>query len=214
MSELLVTEIFRSIQGESSWAGYPCTFVRLTGCPLRCRWCDTAYSFSGGKPYSIAQIVDEVARLGVPLVELTGGEPLAQKQAPELINALLQKGYKVLLETGGSESLAELPPGVHIIMDIKCPGSGMTDRMNGNNLKLLKASDEIKFVVSSREDFLWACRTILDFALDKKFPLLFSPAWGLVTPQDLTQWILESGFQARLNLQLHKFIWGPRKRGV
>ncbi len=214
MSELLVTEIFRSIQGESSWAGMPCSFVRLTGCPLRCRWCDTVYGFHGGKKRNIDDIIEELSAFKVPLVELTGGEPLAQKNAILLIEQLIAKGFKVLIETSGSEDIAPVPKEAIIIMDIKCPGSGMHERTLWSNLGLLKPVDEIKFVVASREDFDWALNCIREHNLEGKNTLLFSPAWGLVKPQDLVIWLLDSGIQARLNLQLHKYIWSPNKKGV
>lgn len=214
MSELLVTEIFRSIQGESSWAGMPCSFVRLTGCPLRCRWCDTVYGFHGGNKRDIDEVIQELIDFKVPLVEITGGEPLAQKNSILLMEKLVAKGFKVLIETSGSEDIAAVPKEVVIIMDIKCPGSQMHERMLWSNLDLLKPVDEIKFVVANREDFDWALECIKKYDLVGKHRLLFSPAWGLVKPQDLVTWLLGSGVDARLNLQLHKYIWSPNKKGV
>jgi 7-carboxy-7-deazaguanine synthase len=214
MADLMVTEIYKSIQGESSWAGIPCTFIRLTGCPLRCRWCDTVYGFKGGKKMTQEGILDEVERLGVNLVELTGGEPLAQAEAKPLMDALVEKGYKVLIETSGSESLEGVSDKVHIIMDIKCPGSGMSDKNLWSNLALLKATDEIKFVIANKEDFEWAAAIVQQKNLSSLCHLLFSPAWGLVKPSDLVAWLLESKIDARLNLQLHKYIWSPRAKGV
>ena len=215
MSGLIVTEIFHSIQGESSKAGLPCAFVRLTGCPLRCRWCDTAYSFQGGKAYTIEEICTELGRFKTRLVEITGGEPLSQKGSVDLMEALLAQGYAVLLETSGSEDISRVPKGVHVIMDIKCPGSKMHERNLWSNIPLLKPSDEVKFVIASREDFDWALEKVQEWELEYRCDhLLFSPAWGLVNPQHLSEWLLESGVSGRLNLQLHKLIWGPRKRGV
>lgn len=214
MDGLIVTEIYKSIQGESSWAGIPCTFIRLTGCPLRCRWCDTVYSFKGGRVATIEQILAEVEQLQVNLVELTGGEPLAQKGAIGLMEKLLQHGYQVLLETSGAFSLAAVPKAVHVIMDLKCPDSRMDKHNDWGNLAYLKSLDEIKFVVASKEDFDWACAQVREHQLDKICRLLFSPAWGLVPPKDLVSWLLASGIEGRINLQLHKYIWGPRVKGV
>jgi len=211
---LKVTEIYKSVQGESSYAGLPCTFIRMTGCPLRCRWCDTAYAFEGGEDASLETIMQKVKELGVHLVELTGGEPLAQKGSYELANHLSESGYKVLIETGGSEPIAGLHQNVHVIMDIKCPGSKMDGKNLWSNIELLKPTDEVKFVVASKEDFSWAVTVCEKYDLEKKCRLLFSPAFGLVQPKDLVEWLLESGANARLNLQQHKFIWHPRAKGV
>lgn len=209
-----VTEIYASVQGESSYAGLPCTFVRLTGCPLRCRWCDTAYAFKGGRQMTQDEILAEVERLNVPLVELTGGEPLAQPGTPKLMQELIDRGYKVLIETSGSESLADLPAATHVIMDIKCPGSGMHERNLWRNLDLLKPSDEIKFVLASREDFDWARDVIRKERLDERFKLLFSCAWGHLEPRDLAAWMVTEPHLGRMQLQQHKYIWGPRVKGV
>lgn len=212
---ITVTEIYASIQGESSYAGFPCTFVRLTGCPLRCRWCDTAYSFKGGQSMTLASVMAEVDRLAVPLVELTGGEPLAQEGGRVLCDELVAKGYKVLIETSGSEPVAGLDPAVHIIMDLKCPDSGMSERNLWANLDHLKLTDEIKFVLASRADFDWAMAMTREHHLDRRFKVLFSCAWGHVNPKDLAAWMIEHpGLGARLQLQQHKYIWGPRVKGV
>jgi 7-carboxy-7-deazaguanine synthase len=211
---LIITEIYASIQGESSYAGLPCAFVRLTGCPLRCRWCDTVYAFKGGKEQTIEAIVAEVAAFGVPLVELTGGEPLAQPGAARLAQALQDAGLKVLIETSGSEDVSVLPPATHIIMDLKCPGSGMEGRNRMENLASLKPTDEIKFVLASRDDYEWARTQVVRERLDRRFKLLMSCAWGLVHPKDLAAWMLEDRLDARLQLQQHKYIWGPRAKGV
>lgn len=212
---LLITEIYKSVQGEAAFAGWPCTFIRLTGCPLRCRWCDTVYGFKGGQTQSFDEIFAEVDRLGIPLVELTGGEPLAQPQTPTLIQELIHLGYRVMIETSGSESIAPLAPETHIIMDLKCPGSGMSDRNLWTNLDHLKPSDEIKFVIADRRDFDWAKDIIQKERLTERFQILFSPAFGLLQPQELVEWILEASLvKVRLNLQQHKYIWHPRAKGV
>lgn len=211
---LLITEIYASVQGESSYAGIPCTFVRLTGCPLRCRWCDTAYAFQGGKEMSIAQIVAAVEAEGLPLVELTGGEPLAQPNVAHLAKSLAEKGYKVLIETSGSEPIDPVLETCHIIMDIKCPGSRMEERNHWANLEKLKPTDEIKFVIADRADFDWAMDVIRKNQLDKRFHLLLSVAFGLLQPKDLVSWILAEKLACRLNLQQHKYIWSPRAKGV
>lgn len=210
---LIITEIYPSIQGESSYAGLPCTFIRLTGCPLRCRWCDTTYSFEGGKSVTVEDILAQVGQHGIPLVELTGGEPLAQKETIKLAQLLGDQGYKVLIETGGSEDVSQLDARVHIIMDIKCPGSGMVDRNLWSNIDSLKTSDEIKFVLAHREDYDWALRVINERKLER-FNLLFSPAFGLLQPKQLAEWMVQDKVKARLNLQQHKYIWHPRAKGV
>ena len=209
-----VTEFFTSVQGESSWVGKPCTFVRLTGCPLRCRWCDTAYAFHNGEDYSIDQIVEEVRRRKVSLVEITGGEPLAQPETPSLMARLIEDKFDVMLETSGSEPLDQVPKQVKIIMDLKCPDSQMAHRNRYENLELLKPSDEVKFVVASRDDFDWAVSTAQKWALNRRCEVLFSPAWGHVNPRDLVGWLLAADEPGRLNLQIHKYIWGPRVKGV
>lgn len=212
---LQVTEIYKSIQGEAAYSGFPCIFIRLTGCPLRCRWCDTVYGFKGGSSMGIDQILAKVKELDCPLVELTGGEPLAQEESINLMKALIEAGYKVLIETSGSESIKDVPKQVHVIMDIKCPGSGMDAKNNLDNLKFLKPTDEIKCVIASRADFDWAVELIGQQGLRSICGLLFSPAFGLVKPSDLVAWILESGhFFIKLNLQIHKYIWDPKKKGV
>lgn len=210
-----VTEIYASIQGEGLYSGWPCSFIRLTGCPLRCRWCDTAYGFLGGEKLTISEILERVKINKIPMVELTGGEPLAQVESFELIEALVAKNYKVLLETSGSEPVKDVHPDCHIIMDLKCPGSGMVEKNNYENLKHLKASDEIKFVVASREDFDWVSQIIAKLDLFSVCSLSVSPAFALVKPEDLAAWILQSPWKSlRLNLQIHKYIWHPRAKGV
>jgi 7-carboxy-7-deazaguanine synthase len=211
---LQVTEIFRSIQGESTLAGWPCTFVRLTGCPLRCRYCDTTYAFRGGRRMTAAQILEEVARLGCRLVEVTGGEPLAQAGTPALLTLLADAGYRVLLETGGCEPIEGLDPRVRIIYDVKTPGSGEVQRNRWENLGHLKREDEVKFVVCSRADYEWARDVIRQRDLSRRHVVHLSPAHGWVAPEELAGWILEDGLEVRLNLQLHKVIWGAEARGV
>ena len=211
---LQVSEVYSSIQGESNYAGWPCVFVRLTGCPLRCRWCDTAYAFKGGEKMPLEVIMQKVRDFNMGMVELTGGEPLAQDAAPRLIEKLIAEKYKVLIETSGAEDISVLPVETHIVMDLKCPDSGMMQHNRYENIKCLKTSDEIKFVCASRNDFIWACDTIKKYKLDELCYLSFSPAWGHVQPKDLVAWLLESGITARLNLQQHKYIWGPRAKSV
>ena len=211
---LKVTEIYASVQGESSFAGVPCTFVRLSGCPLRCRWCDTVYSFSGGESLSLGEITAQIKSLAIPTVEITGGEPLAQANVIPLVDKLIDDGYKVLMETGGSETVQGLNDRLHIIMDLKCPGSGMDSHNLLANLDYLKPSDEIKFVVADKNDFLWAKMMIKEHHLEQRFNVLLSPAFGLVKPKDLTAWLLAENLNVRLNLQIHKYIWPPKTKGV
>ena len=212
---LQVTEIYKSIQGESSFVGWPCVFIRLTGCPLRCKWCDTAYGFEGGETVSIAEIINQVKTFKCQLVEITGGEPLAQAQTSDLISTLIQQGFKVLVETGGSEPIQHLDPETHIIMDLKCPDSRMSEKNHWDNLNHLKPSDEIKFVIASKADFAWAMQKIGENFLDQRFNLLFSPAFGLIQPKELTEWLLtENNDKLRMQLQIHKYIWNPRAKGV
>lgn len=215
-----VTEIFHSIQGESTWAGLPCTFVRLTGCPLRCVWCDTAYAFHGGTRMSIADVVDTVGAKRCRLVEITGGEPLVQPGAATLAARLLDDGYTVLVETSGAVDVSVLDDRVHTIMDLKCPGSGEADRNLWTNLDHLTERDEVKFVVSGREDFEWAADVIRRRGLDERVragtlgALLISPVWGLGEMEELAESILASGLPVRFQTQLHKHIWGPDRAGV
>ncbi len=213
-ASLIITEIYASVQGESSFAGIPCTFVRLTGCPLRCRWCDTAYGFYGGTEMDFEAILGKVSELGLPLVELTGGEPLAQKNCALLAERLIGNGHRVLIETGGSEDVSVLPEKTHIIMDIKCPGSQMHERNLWTNLDHLKPTDEIKMVLSDRDDFEWALKIAKDHQLMSRFNVLLSPAFGLLQPKDLAEWMVAEKLNARLNLQQHKYIWHPRAKGV
>lgn len=214
MQRLTVNEIFYSIQGESTFAGLPCVFVRLTYCNLRCVWCDTEYAFYEGREMSLEEILDEVSRYPCKLVEVTGGEPLAQNGVHQLMTMLCNRGYTVLLETSGSISIAGVDPRVRIIMDIKCPGSGMEKRNLWENIEHLRPTDEVKFVVANRGDFDWAVDVVGKYHLEKRCTVLFSPVFGEVQPVELAQWLLESGMSARMQLQLHKFIWEPETRGV
>lgn len=215
-----VTEIFRSIQGESTWAGLPCTFVRLTGCPLRCVWCDTAYAFRGGTKMTVGEVVEAVRAFGGSLVEITGGEPLAQPGAAVLASRLLDDGRTVLVETSGAMDVGVLDPRVHRIMDLKCPGSGEERRNLWSNLDVLTARDEVKFVVAGVEDFRWAASAIRRHGLDARVEagalgaLLVSPVWGLQEMEALADAVLASGLPIRFQTQLHKHIWGPDRAGV
>jgi len=217
---LAVTEIFHSIQGESTWAGAPCTFVRLTGCPLRCVWCDTAYAFHGGERMSLDRIVEEVRARSAPLVEITGGEPLAQPAAVELAAKLLAAGYTVLVETSGAIDVSTLDDRVHKIMDLKCPGSGESARNRWENLGHLTERDEIKFVVKDRADYEWARDAIRMRGLDRRVEegslraLLMSPVWGEVDLEEFAGWILEDALPVRFQIQLHKLVWGHERQGV
>jgi 7-carboxy-7-deazaguanine synthase len=217
---LAVTEIFHSLQGESTWTGSPCTFVRLTGCPLRCVWCDTEYAFHGGERMSIEEIVDEVRARSADLVEITGGEPLAQPAATALADALLDAGYTVLVETSGAIDVSGLDERVHKIMDLKCPGSGESHRNRWENLEHLTDRDEVKFVVKDRADYEWTRDTVRERGLDLAIEegrlraLLVSPVWGEVDLEALAGWILEDALPVRFQLQLHKLVWGPARTGV
>ena len=211
---LVITEIYASIQGESSFAGLPCVFLRLTGCPLRCRWCDTVYGFNGGEEQSFDQVIEQIKSYKIPLVELTGGEPLAQENCIPMMKRLLDEGFQVLCETSGSEPIKDVPKGVTLIMDLKCPDSGMSEKNLWENLDHLKPQDEIKFVIASRKDYEWAKKVIADNKLEGKSALLMSVAFGLLEPATLVEWIVEDSLAVRLNLQQHKYIWSPRKKGV
>lgn len=213
---LRVTEIFRSIQGESSHAGRPCTFVRLTGCPMRCRWCDSEYTFSGGEHVTIDEVIQKVRDFGCRLVEVTGGEPLAQREAFQLIHRLCDEDYEVLIETGGYVSTTEVDPRAQIILDIKCPASGEAERNDWSNLARLHPDrDEVKFVVVDRADWDFTKKVIADYDLENcAKAVLISPAWGQIDLPELAGWIAESGLRVRLQLQLHKYIWGPDIHGV
>ena len=213
---LRVTEIFHSIQGESTHAGRPCTFVRLTGCPMRCVWCDSEYTFTGGDHFSIDDILAKVRATECSLVEVTGGEPLAQPEAFTLINRLCDEGYEVLLETGGYVSTEKVDSRAKIILDVKCPGSGEEARNHWPNLDLLRADkDEVKFVIANRDDWDFARDIIKRFELEKRaLAILISPVWNNLDLQEVAGWITSSRLKVRMQLQMHKYIWGPEARGV
>ena len=211
---LEVTEIYKSIQGESTHVGLPCVFVRLTGCNLRCVWCDTSYAFDGGKKVSIKQILDQVKLYGINLVEITGGEPLLQKEVFLLMETLLKNNIQVMLETGGSLSIKKVPEKVIKIVDIKCPGSGEEDKNYWDNLNHLTPKDEIKFVIADRGDYEWSRAVLQSRGLDKKAHILFSPVFEKLNLKDLTEWILEDNLPVRLQTQLHKHIWDKDTMGV
>jgi 7-carboxy-7-deazaguanine synthase len=208
---LRLTEIFYSLQGEASRAGLPTVFVRLTGCPLRCTWCDTTYSFTGGEPASVESVLAEVARYPARQVCVTGGEPLAQKDCLLMLTALCDAGYDVSLETSGALDIAAVDPRVARIMDLKAPDSGESAKNLWKNLEVLNRRDEIKIVIASRADYEWAREVLRDRLLDRLSPVLFSPAGGLIEPQSLAEWILEDGLNVRFQLQLHKLLWGNMK---
>jgi 7-carboxy-7-deazaguanine synthase len=213
---LRVTEIFRSIQGESTHAGRPCTFVRLTGCPMRCVWCDSEYTFTGGEHVSIDDVMQQVRTMGCKLVEVTGGEPLAQKEAFELIRCLCDEDFEVLVETGNYVSTNGLDPRAKVILDIKCPASGEEPRNDWSNIERLRADvDEVKFVVANEDDLLYAKRVIQEHELETRtHAILISPVWGAIDLQQLANWVAASELNVRLQLQLHKYIWGPDVQGV
>jgi len=216
LAVLRVTEIFRSIQGESTHAGRPCTFVRLTGCPMRCTWCDSEYTFTGGDHFTIDAIVEKVRELSCELVEVTGGEPLAQRESLDLIKRLCDENYEVLIETGGYVSTEQLDSRAKIILDVKCPASGEAERNHWPNLNRLREDqDEVKFVIADATDWEFAKTVIADYRLESRAKaILISPAWDQIDLRELANWIAESGLRARMQLQLHKYIWGPDVHGV
>ena len=212
---LTVNEIFHSIQGESTYAGRPCVFVRLTACDLRCSWCDTPYAFHEGSKRTLQDVLDEVERLDCPLVEVTGGEPLLQEDVYPLMQGLLDRGRTVMLETGGHRSTARVPDQVVTILDVKCPGSGEAHRNDWGNLDRLRPQDEVKFVVANRADYEYARDVIARHGLAGRAAAIhLSPVHGVLAPRTLAEWVLADGLQARVQLQLHKFIWDPSTRGV
>lgn len=209
-----MSEVYTSVQGESTWAGLPCTFVRLTGCNLRCTWCDSEFTFTGGAHRSIDDVVAEVVATGVPLVELTGGEPLAQRQAIPLLERLLDAGLTVLLETSGSLTIADVPDPVHVILDLKPPDSGESAANLWENIPLLRPHHEVKLVIASRRDYEWSRDVIARHDLGGRCTVLLSPVWGQLDAADLVDWMLADRVPARLGLQLHKVVWDPAARGV
>jgi len=206
--KLRVTEIFKSLQGESTRAGFPCAFIRLTGCSLRCVWCDTAYAFSGGKEMSVSEAAKQTLDLGTDLIEITGGEPLEQEAVYPLIERLLEHDRTVMIETGGHVRVDRLDPRVIKILDVKAPGSGMQAANLPENLELLGPRDEIKFVLADRPDFDWALQQVRSRDLDRRNSVTFSPVWEKLAPAQLGEWIRDSGRKIRLGVQLHKILWG------
>ena len=212
---LTVNEIFHSIQGESTHAGRPCVFVRLTACDLRCRWCDTPYSFHEGTRMSVDDVVADVTARGCDVVEVTGGEPLLQADVYPLMQRLLDAGKTVLIETGGHRSIAGVPPGVVRIMDVKCPGSGESERNDWTNLHHLTKADEVKFVIADRTDYEFARDVVQrEGLLNKVNAVLFSPVHGELDPKLLSEWVIADRLPVRVQLQVHKYIWSPTTRGV
>jgi 7-carboxy-7-deazaguanine synthase len=213
-THLLINEIYASIQGESTHAGRPCVFIRTAACNQRCNYCDTAYAFTGGEALHIDEVVDRALSCGIPLVELTGGEPLLQPLLPELCRRLLDAGCEVLLETGGSHDISPVPEGVCRILDLKTPGSGEETANDYGNLGRLRRGDEVKFVLTSREDYDWATGLVRRERLADRTTVLYAPAWGRVDAAELAGWILSDRLEVRLNVQLHKYVWGAARRGV
>jgi len=212
---LTVNEIFHSIQGESTWAGLPCVFVRLTACDLRCAWCDTPYAFAEGRKHTVDEVLHQVEGFGCRLVEITGGEPLLQPDVYPLMERLLEAGFEVLLETGGHISVASVPAGVVTVMDVKCPASGESHRVDWGNVNRLRPRDEVKFVVQDRVDYEFARQVIAEHGLPGRVAaILISPVHGALDPKELAAWILADRLPARLQLQVHKYIWGATARGV
>jgi 7-carboxy-7-deazaguanine synthase len=213
---MVITEIFKSIQGESTYAGLPCVFVRLTGCNLRCHWCDTAYAFYGGTKMTPDQVLERVHELGGKLVEFTGGEPLLQEnEVVPLAGRLLDEGYRVLIETSGERFVGDLPRAVVKVVDVKCPASGESGKFCFENLSVLERKDQIKFVIEDENDYRYARRFIAEHDLANRLDeILFSPVFDKLAPEMLAEWILRDGLDVRLGLQLHKIIWDPELRGV
>ncbi|MGD8677632.1 MAG: 7-carboxy-7-deazaguanine synthase QueE [Chromatiales bacterium] len=210
MTSLRITEIFCSLQGESSLVGLPTVFVRLTGCPLRCGYCDTAYAFKGGERLELEIILDRVAAFGVQHVTVTGGEPLAQTSCHALLVALCDAGYRVSLETSGALDVAEVDSRVKRVMDIKTPSSGEVDRNLWSNLKLLVPDDEVKFVIGDRDDYEWSKGVVSEYSLASRCGVLFSPVYGVLEARTLADWIVEDRLPVRFQIQLHKLLWGDR----
>ncbi len=212
---LTIHEIFHSIQGESSWAGSPCVFVRLTFCNLRCNYCDTEHAFYEGNKRTLREILDTISVYQCPLIEITGGEPLLQKNVLPLMSILCESGYTVLLETSGAHDVSKVDPRVHRIMDIKTPGSGEADKNFWANIDHLNGGDEVKFVMGSREDYEWSRDTVQRYQLPSRCrAVLFSPIFGRIDPREIVEWILADKLNVRFQLQMHKFIWKPTQRGV
>jgi 7-carboxy-7-deazaguanine synthase len=212
---LVVNEIYHSIQGESTWAGLPCVFVRLTACDLRCSYCDTEHAFDEGTKRRLQEVCDEVLEFNCPLIEVTGGEPLLQKSVLPLMSKLCDAGKTVLIETSGAHSIADIDPRVHRIMDLKTPSSNECARNVYENIPLLTARDEVKFVIGSREDYEWSREQVRKWGLPGRCHcVLFLPVFGKINPQEIVEWILADRLDVRFQLQMHKFIWEPKARGV
>lgn len=212
---LTINEIYRSIQGESTWAGLPCVFIRLTFCDLRCTYCDTAYAFYAGSKMTLPEIIAQVSAFECPLVEITGGEPLLQRNVLPLMKELCDLGKTVLIETSGAHDISAIDPRVHRIMDLKTPGSGESERNRYENIAYLAPSDEVKFVIGSREDYLWSKQKTAEFnLLERCGTVLFSPIFGRINPREIVDWMLEDNLKVRFQLQMHKFIWAPETKGV
>ena len=212
---LTINEIYRSIQGESTWAGLPCVFVRLTFCDLRCTYCDTAYAFYAGIKMTLPEIVQRVLTFACSLVEITGGEPLLQRNVLTLMAELCNSGKTVLIETSGAHDISGIDPRVHRIMDLKTPGSGESERNRYENIAHLTALDEVKFVIGSREDYLWSKEKVIGLDLPNRCgTILFSPIFDRIDPREIVEWILEDNLNVRFQLQMHKFIWAPETKGV
>ena len=211
---LKINEIYYSVQGESTHAGRPCIFIRLTFCNLRCTYCDTEYAFYEGKDMDIGDIMSEIQQWDCNLVEVTGGEPLFQEECIDLLNELVNSKYEVMLETGGSISISDVPKNVIKIVDFKCPSSGMEKKNLWSIVDDLQPHDEVKFVIGNREDVDWAKEKITDYSLNKKCTVLFSPTFGEIDPQQIVEWILAENLPVRLQMQMHKMIWSPEEKGV
>ena len=211
---MIINEIYKSIQGESTYAGQPCVFIRTTGCNLRCDWCDTTHAFHEGREMTVEAVLAQVEASDCRLVELTGGEPLLQKEAPLLVTKLLDGGHTVLIETSGSLDIRSMDPRAIVIMDIKCPGSGMSGAMRWENIEALRPQDQVKFVIKDRADYDWAVEVLEKYPVLSRLVVLFSPVFGVLDPRPLADWILEGGLSVHLQLQIHKYIWHPETRGV
>ena len=214
LKTLVINEIFYSIQGESSSAGRPCTFIRLAYCNIRCSYCDTAYAFDDGTEMTVGDIMEKVNATGSRLVEVTGGEPLFQENVHDLLKTLCDAGYEVLLETGGTLDIGKVDPRVKRIVDLKCPSSGMMKKNEWKNIPLLRLSDEVKFVIGTREDYDWAKSVIAEYHIGDRSPVLMSVVYGALDSLELCQWILADKLDVRFQLQMHKYIWDPETRGV
>ena len=211
---LKINEIYKSIQGESTHAGRPCIFIRLTYCNLRCTYCDSEHAFYDGEELTIKQILKKIKSLSCNLIEVTGGEPLLQKDSIQLLNKLVDEGYEVMLETGGSLSIENVPKSVIKIVDFKCPSSGMMKKNLWEILDYIQPHDEIKFVIGDKEDFNWACNKISEFSINKKCTVLFSPVFNQIESKKIVNWIIKENIPVRFQLQSHKYIWDSNKQGV